>query len=204
METSRASSAPGSARYASPARTFGVPKKQAFLVVETAAKVRDGEDALARHAGRVRYPDEDIRIRIRNPILTHSRNSRRNKNRIGFYSCSLPGAFEILAQVGSQGKSPAGMKARASIGISIVIAFFTALTIASSPRLHERLHKVDSQHECAATMIASGKCEHSAPPSVAPKTNNPPVSPAFLPKRFQFVVASVPSSIQEHAPPASH
>src|SRR5205823_68144 len=42
------------------------------------------------------------------------------------------------------------MKARAGIGISIVIAFFTALTIASSPRLHERLHKVGSQREAAA------------------------------------------------------
>jgi hypothetical protein len=96
------------------------------------------------------------------------------------------------------------MKPRAWIGIGVVVSFFTALTIASSPQLHERLHKVDSHHECAATMIASGKCEHSAPPAVAPKPNNFPVSPAFLPQRFQFVVASVPSSIQEHAPPASH
>jgi len=53
-------------------------------------------------------------------------------------------------------------------------------------------------------LIASGNCEHSAPPSVAPKSNNFPVLPAFSPQRFQFVVASVPSSIQEHAPPASH
>jgi hypothetical protein len=93
------------------------------------------------------------------------------------------------------------MKARAGIGISIVIAFLAALTIASSPQLHERLHKVDSHHECAATMIASGNCEHSAPPQLAPKLENAPNSPAFLPKRFQFVVASVPSSVQEHAPP---
>jgi hypothetical protein len=53
-------------------------------------------------------------------------------------------------------------------------------------------------------MIASGNCEHSAPPQLAPKLENAPNSPAFLPKRFQFVVASVPSSVQEHAPPASH
>jgi hypothetical protein len=96
------------------------------------------------------------------------------------------------------------MKARAGIGIGVVIAFFTALTIASSPRLHEKLHKAGPHHECAATLIASGNCEHSVPPSVAPKSYNFPVSPAFLPQRFQFVVASVPSSIQEHAPPASH
>ena len=111
--------------------------------------------------------------------------------------------FEKLAQCLASTKSPAGMKARAGIGISIVIAFFTALTIASSPQLHEKLHKVDSQHACAATMIASGNCEHTAPPQLVPKLENAPNSPAFLPKRFQFVVASVPSSIQEHAPPVA-
>jgi|SRR5437773_8788850 hypothetical protein len=96
------------------------------------------------------------------------------------------------------------MKACARVGISVLFAFFVALTLASSPRLHERLHKVDSQHACAATMIASGNCEHAAPPQLSPKLENAPNSPAFLPKRFQFVVASVPSSVQEHAPPASH
>src|SRR5436190_18371757 len=95
------------------------------------------------------------------------------------------------------------MKARARVGISVLFAFFTALTVASSPQLHEKLHKVDSQHACAATMIASGSCEHSAPPQLVPKLENAPNSPAFLAKRFQFVVASIPSSIQEHAPPAA-
>jgi hypothetical protein len=53
-------------------------------------------------------------------------------------------------------------------------------------------------------LLASGNCEHAAPPQLSPKFENAPNSPAFLPKRFQFVVASVPSSVQEHAPPASH
>src|SRR5213080_3173597 len=96
------------------------------------------------------------------------------------------------------------MKACARVGISVLFAFFVALTLASSPQLHEKLHKSRAHHECAATLIASGNCEDSAPPSVAPKSNNLPVSPAFLAKRFQFVFASVPSSVQEHAPPASH
>src|SRR4029078_5994713 len=89
------------------------------------------------------------------------------------------------------------------VSISVLFAFFVALTLSSSPRLHERLHKVDSQHACAATMIASGSCEHSAPPQFVPKLENAPNSPAFRPKRFQFVVASVPSSVQEHAPPVA-
>jgi len=100
-------------------------------------------------------------------------------------------------------KSPADMKPRAFIGIGVVAAFLAALTIASSPQLHEKLHKTSSQHECAATILASGNCEHSAPPQGAPKLENAPNSPAFLPQRFQPVIASVPSSIQEHAPPVS-
>jgi hypothetical protein len=116
--------------------------------------------------------------------------------------CGRP--TKLLAVDATIDKLLAQVKPRAFIGISIVIAFFTALTIASSPQLHEKLHKVDSQHTCAATMIASGNCEHTAPPQLVPKLENAPNSPAFLPKRFQFVVASVPSSVQEHAPPASH
>jgi hypothetical protein len=96
------------------------------------------------------------------------------------------------------------MKAYARVGISVLVAFFVAFTLANSPQLHERLHKVDSQHACAATMIASGNCEHIAWPQLVPKLENAPNSPAFLPKHFQFVVAAVPSSIQEHAPPAAH
>jgi len=93
------------------------------------------------------------------------------------------------------------MKPRACIGLSVLIGFFAALTLASSPQLHEKLHRVGTHHACAATMIASGNCEHSAPPQLVPKLENAPNSPAFLPKRFQFVVASIPSSVQEHAPP---
>ena len=111
--------------------------------------------------------------------------------------------FEKLAQFLASTKSPAGMKPRACIGLSVLIGFFAALTLASSPQLHEKLHKIDSQHACAATIIASGNCEHTASPQLVPKLENAPNSPAFLAKRFQFVVASVPSSIQEHAPPAS-
>src|SRR6478609_8357644 len=96
------------------------------------------------------------------------------------------------------------MKACARVGISVLFAFFVALTLASSPRLHERLHKVDSQHACAATLIASGNCADAAPPQLVPNLENAPNSPAFLPNRFQVVFSSVPSSVQEHAPPASH
>jgi len=96
------------------------------------------------------------------------------------------------------------MKGCARVGLNVLFAFFIALTLASSPQLHEKLHKIDSQHACAATMIAAGNCEHTAPSQDAPKLENAPNSPAFLPQRFQSVIAAVPSSIQEHAPPTSH
>src|SRR5438067_11289697 len=79
------------------------------------------------------------------------------------------------------------MKACARVGISVLFAFFVALTLASSPRLHERLHKVDSQHACAATMIASGNCEHAAPPQLSPKLENAPNSPAFSQNVFNLL-----------------
>jgi hypothetical protein len=93
------------------------------------------------------------------------------------------------------------MKPRAFIGIGMMIAFLAALTIASSPQLHEKLHKIGPHHECAATILASGNCEHNAPPQSAPKPENAPDSPAFLPLRFQSVIAAAPTSVQERAPP---
>jgi hypothetical protein len=94
------------------------------------------------------------------------------------------------------------MKLRASISLCIVVAFFGALTLASSPQLHERLHRVDSQHECAATLIAAGNYHHAAPPPVLAAQPLAPSAPAFTPQNSEVIRAVVPSSILEHAPPA--
>ena len=96
------------------------------------------------------------------------------------------------------------MKPRAFISSALVAALLAIITLASAPRLHERLHSTGGNHECAVTLITSGSCAVSAPPQIVPTLQDAPNSPAFLPKRFEFVVASVPSSIQEHAPPAPH
>ena len=95
------------------------------------------------------------------------------------------------------------MKMRRCTGISVLIAFLTTLMLASAPRLHDQLHPTGAKHECAATILASGKCEHSLPPQAAPKLESAPNARAFLPERLQAVIAAVPSSIQEHAPPTS-
>ena len=96
------------------------------------------------------------------------------------------------------------VKPRDFINSALIAAFLTALTLASSPQLHERLHSSSPHHECAATIIASGSCEHNASPAVTPKLQDVPASPAFLAQHFRFVIAAVPSSVQEHAPPTSH
>jgi hypothetical protein len=98
--------------------------------------------------------------------------------------------------------SPPGMKVRAAIGINVIVAFLAALTLASSPQIHERLHKVDSQHECAATLIASGNVHHAAPPPVfAAKLSAPEISFVLF-RDSELIRIAVPSSILEHAPPA--
>ncbi len=96
------------------------------------------------------------------------------------------------------------MRTRVCTGISVLIAFFAALTLGSTPRLHDQLHPTGAKHECAATIMRFGNCEDGAAPQVVLAVKNVPNSPAFLPKLFEFVIASVPSSVQEHAPPATH
>jgi hypothetical protein len=98
--------------------------------------------------------------------------------------------------------SPPGMKVRAAIGINVIVAFFAALTLASSPQLHERLHRVDSQHECAATLIASGNVHYAAPPPLLPAKLSAPEISFVLFRDSELIRIAVPSSILEHAPPA--
>jgi hypothetical protein len=89
--------------------------------------------------------------------------------------------------------------------LGFIFSFLFAIAVSDAPQLHGWLHpNSDANHECAATLIASGHCEHNAAPQAAPRLENAPNSPAFLPQRLQSVIAAVPSSVQEHAPPASH
>jgi hypothetical protein len=94
------------------------------------------------------------------------------------------------------------MKLRASIGIGAIVAFLAALTLASAPRLHEYLHKGDAQHECAATLLASGNVHPAAPLPVL--TANVPAreTSLILLRDSKLIRIVVPSSVLEHAPPA--
>ena len=81
-------------------------------------------------------------------------------------------------------------------------AFLVTIALSDAPRLHEHLHKaLGPDHECAATIFASGKCEHSAcdSPSAVPPSASPAI--AFLPRELQSVALALEFSRLEHAPP---
>ncbi|MEO7723499.1 MAG: hypothetical protein ABIU29_02235 [Chthoniobacterales bacterium] len=94
---------------------------------------------------------------------------------------------------------------RVIVATGLLSAFLFALGLAASPQLHARFH-VDagsSIHECAVTLIASGKYEQAdAPPVlVAPR---PAVVFETIPTLAPVWVAApfLGASIFEHAPPA--
>jgi hypothetical protein len=87
----------------------------------------------------------------------------------------------------------------------LLASFFLALLFAVSPLLHERVHRdaAASQHECAVTLIASGKYQQSdapvlvsAPQSSVQFSKIPALNPVWVAAPF------LGASIFEHAPPA--
>jgi hypothetical protein len=94
-------------------------------------------------------------------------------------------------------------------GGSFIAAFISAgflwtLALSASPQLHQRVHPDANRadHNCAATMIASGSYDHAAHP--------PLVSADALVRQFSKVPALTPCWVQspflgacifEHAPP---
>jgi hypothetical protein len=88
--------------------------------------------------------------------------------------------------------------------LGIIGAFLFAFALSDAPRLHEYLHKaLGPDHECAATIFASGKCEHSAGDSPSAVPHSAPPAIAFLPRQFQCTTPALEFSLLEHAPPAN-
>jgi hypothetical protein len=85
----------------------------------------------------------------------------------------------------------------------IVAAFLFANILCAAPRLHEKIHKPSANHECAVTLIGSGKYEQSdAPPLIfAPQ---PAAQFSKVPALNSIWVAApfLGASVFEHAPPA--
>jgi hypothetical protein len=93
---------------------------------------------------------------------------------------------------------------RAIIAAFVSIGFLSALALSASPQLHQRVHKDANraEHNCAATMIASGSYDHA--------THLPLVSADTLVPQFSKIPALTPCWVQspflgacifEHAPP---
>lgn len=93
---------------------------------------------------------------------------------------------------------------RAVVGAGFMSAFLFALLLAAAPQLHERLHQpIGATHECAVTLIASGKYqENDAPPLVS--APQPAVQFSKIPALHPVWVATpfLGACILEHAPPA--
>ena len=93
---------------------------------------------------------------------------------------------------------------RSTVACGLLAAFFLALALAVAPQLHERIHKeaAGSQHECAVTLIASGKYQQSDAPALVSAlqpaiqfSKLPALNPIWVPAPF------LGASIFEHAPP---
>lgn len=93
---------------------------------------------------------------------------------------------------------------RGIIAAALFCAVAIAIGLSAAPQLHKWLHKSSDwpNHECAATLMSSGSMEQSASKPVATKPQRAPGTPAFPAPGFPRVIARVPSSLLEHAPPA--
>ena len=94
-------------------------------------------------------------------------------------------------------------KAGSVSAFAILAAFLFANVLCVAPRLHEKLHGSSPNHECAVTLIASGKYQQSDAPVLvlAPKpaahfSKIPALDPVWVAAPF------LGASVFEHAPPA--
>jgi hypothetical protein len=85
---------------------------------------------------------------------------------------------------------------------ALMVAILCAIALSAAPKLHERIHSVTTQHECAVTLFTSGNCEHAACDQVPLEAKPLPPSATFLPPRLSIFIAPVEMSILEHAPPS--
>lgn len=94
--------------------------------------------------------------------------------------------------------------ARALVGALTFGAFLWALTLSSSPELHQRFHSDANrvEHTCAVTFIACGNFNHSpvtlliSAPALLDEFRSPELTPPWVGPLFLL------ASVFEHAPPA--
>jgi hypothetical protein len=95
-------------------------------------------------------------------------------------------------------------RGRAFVATLVSATFLWAIALSVSPQLHSRIHSDANrvEHNCAATFVASGNYEHTAPPlfvsaslSRTESSTTPALNPLWVPSPF------LSASIFEHAPP---
>jgi len=88
---------------------------------------------------------------------------------------------------------------RTFVAALVSLGFFWALALSASPQLHQRVHPDSNraEHNCVATMIASGSYDHAAhPPFRAIQFSEiPALTPCWVQSLF------LGACIFEHAPP---
>ena len=87
--------------------------------------------------------------------------------------------------------------------LAVIAAFLFANLLCAAPQLHEKIHGPSQNHECAVTLVATGKFEVGTPPALAPA----PDSIVEFARPITRPAVSVPplfldAAIFEHAPPA--
>src|SRR5437899_9650905 len=96
-------------------------------------------------------------------------------------------------------------RGRGFIAICVSIGFLWALTLGVSPQLHQRVHPDANraEHNCAATMIASGSYNHAAHVPLVSAPIPPVQSSTILALALCWVQSPfLGACIFEHAPPA--
>ena len=87
------------------------------------------------------------------------------------------------------------------VALVVALAIFVASVLAVAPQLHQRIHGA-AQHECAVSLIASGKYDHAPPAASTVAPYNCLSEAIFLPRKLQITTAALEFSLLEHAPPS--
>jgi predicted metal-binding membrane protein len=97
-----------------------------------------------------------------------------------------------------------GVAFRAVIAAGSVAAFLFALVLSATPQLHEQLHGATSvgNHECAATLLASGSYQQTPLATISLAPPAPPGTFVQALPGSPLVSAHLEFSLLEHAPPA--
>lgn len=95
------------------------------------------------------------------------------------------------------------MKLRVVAALTVLAAFLFADLLCVTPQLHAKIHGPSVNHECAVTLIASGKYELGTAPAVVPVAQ-PFVefSPLLTQNAVIVPALFLSAAIFEHAPPA--